>query len=241
MKKRYLIVAIISFIFIGCNQGKKKDKTITDSHSSEISLDWNGAYRGILPCENCDGILTTITLNDNKTFELDNFYLGGKSQDNRTEKGEFAFTKDGDKIILTLKDSSEVIYAVGENRLIVSTKDSKNSEIKLTENELQKISNEKIEFSDKPVKGLLTLGHEVSVFTPYHWSKSYWIIGVDKQLSKKYYQITKGKRPYTPVIAELTVKDKGKAKDGFAEAYDSVLEIIEIKSVEPLTLENYLK
>ncbi len=59
MKKKYLIVAIISFIFIGCNQGKKRDKATNDSHSSEISLDWNGTYRGLLSCENCDGVLTT--------------------------------------------------------------------------------------------------------------------------------------------------------------------------------------
>ncbi len=242
MKKIYLILTIVSFVVVGCNtKGKQKENTINDSHSSEISLDWNGTYRGVLPCENCDGILTTITLNDDKTFEFDEFYLGDKNQEDRTEKGEFAFTEDGDKIVLTLKDSSEVIYAVGENRLILSIKDSKDSDIKLTGNELSKVSDEEIEFNNEPVKGLLVLGHEVSSFIPFGSSKSYWVVGVDKQLSNKYYQIIEGKSPYTPVVVELIVKDKGKAKEGFAEDYDSVLEIIKIKSIEPLTLENYLK
>ncbi len=89
---------------------------------------------------------------------------------------------------------------------------------------------------------MLTLGHEVSAFTPYNSSKYYWITGFGEQITKMYKEATsKATAPYTPVIAELVVKDKGKAKEGFAEDYDSILEIIEIKSIEPLTLKNYLE
>ncbi len=244
MKKTYLIAVVISLILTSCNSKKQQEKNvINDSHTSEISLDWNGTYKGFLPCASCEGILVTVKLENDKTFEITNFYLGTKSDGFVTEKGSFTFTEDGDNIILTLKDGSQQMYAVGENKLIMLTKEGKKSDAEFAKMyELQKVSDEAIEFGQEAVKGLLVFGHEVSSFTPCGSSKSYWIKDVKTgDLYKKYKAImkaTKSTVPYTPVIAELVVKNIGKTKDGFAEQYDGVLETIEIKSVKSINAEN---
>ncbi|GGD94473.1 copper resistance protein NlpE [Planktosalinus lacus] len=38
-----------------------------DISTSENSLDWHGTYQGILPCADCEGIQTEVTLHDNNT------------------------------------------------------------------------------------------------------------------------------------------------------------------------------
>ena len=36
--------------------------------SSATSLDWEGVYRGVVPCADCEGIVTTITLRRDGTL-----------------------------------------------------------------------------------------------------------------------------------------------------------------------------
>ncbi|MBR0572604.1 MULTISPECIES: hypothetical protein [Pasteurellaceae] len=86
------------------------------------------------------------------------------------------------------------------------------------------------------VQGLLTFGHEVSSFEPCGSEKAYWIIDPTDKLNNLYNEkLAKPSEPYTPVLAELVLKDLGKATEGFAEDYDSVVEAIEIKSVQSIT------
>ncbi len=129
-KKEAVLLAFLVFTSIGCSTntlGNNQDMMINDSHTSEMSLDWDGVYKGILPCASCPGISTTITLNLDKTFEKVDVYL---EEENATfrEKGIFVFTKDGDKIVLHHKNGSKSMYAVGENRLIMLDKDGKKSD-----------------------------------------------------------------------------------------------------------------
>lgn len=246
MKKVCVLALSISLSLLGCkespqNKEKVNEKSveIIDGHTSEIALDWDGTYKGFLPCASCPGILSTVKLNSDKTFEKSDLYLGTKDG-YFSEKGLFSFSNDGGKITLNIEEEI-IIYAVEENRLVLLDKDGKKATSELAVMyELKKTSNKDIEFSNKPIQGLLTLGHEVSVFQPCGSSKVYWIYDLSEKLSNLYYkEVGDHFTPYTPVIAELVVKNKGKATDGLAEQYDSVLEAVEIKSVESITSENF--
>ncbi len=118
---------LISSIFTGCsfhNLNNNQEKVKIDEHSSKMALDWNGLYKGMLPCASCPGILTTIKLNNDETFEKTDVYLETKIG-KFTEKGKFTFSKDGNKVILKYSDGSKNVYALGENRLIMLDKDGK--------------------------------------------------------------------------------------------------------------------
>ena len=243
MKKTYILALSVTFALLGCKESQEKTKEesieIIENHTAEKVLDWDGTYKGFLPCASCPGILTTIKLNNDKTFEKSDLYL--ESEDGHfSDKGTFSFINDGGKILLNSEKETK-IYAVGENRLTLLDKDGKKITSEFEEMyELKKISNEDIKFSNKPIKGFLTFGHEVSEFMPCGSSKTYWISDSSGKLSNLYYnKVGKQITPYTPVIAELIVRNTGKATDGFAEQYESVLETIEIKSVEFITPENY--
>ena len=131
MRKHYFISAILFFILVSCQKQNDKETTLTndsiiksdgdtidtiDKHTSQNSLDYLGVYKGVLPCADCEGIQTTITLNENLTYSIKTQYLG---------KGAKVFEQNGmykwhDKVnILVLGDSENVprYYFVGENML----------------------------------------------------------------------------------------------------------------------------
>ncbi len=92
---------------------------MTDMHSSRISLDYEGVYYGVLPCADCEGIETEITLNEDLTYKIRSRYLG-ESDSTYIREGGFSWDKSGSKI--TLKNIDNTIgsnrYMVGENKLI---------------------------------------------------------------------------------------------------------------------------
>ncbi|MTF39032.1 copper resistance protein NlpE N-terminal domain-containing protein [Cyanobacterium aponinum UTEX 3221] len=85
--------------------------------TSQNSLDWNGVYEGILPCASCEGIKTTIILNQDLTFVQQVQYLG---IDERTweTKGTFQWNEAGNRITLQGIEQAPNQFIVGENRLI---------------------------------------------------------------------------------------------------------------------------
>lgn len=249
MKLTHILLLSISLALLGCKENKtstskeniKKEQTlIVDEHTAEVALDWNGTYKGLLPCASCPGILSLVKLNNNKTFEKSDFYLESKGG-YLNDKGTFSFTKDGGKIVLK-SEKGTTMYAVGENRLVLLDKDGKKVTSELTEMyKLTKLSNNELELTNTPVKGFLTFGHEVATFEPFGSSKVYWINDFkDGRLTKLYHKKTENQSaPYTPVIAELVLKNNEGLREGFAEQYDDVVDVIEIKSVELITLKNY--
>jgi len=43
-------------------------KVLADSHNSQNSLDWQGTYKRVTPCADCEGIETKIILNSDYTY-----------------------------------------------------------------------------------------------------------------------------------------------------------------------------
>lgn len=104
---------------IGCKSTPTNhtENTISDTaHSSKNALDWAGNYEGILPCADCEGILTKIVLNNSDSFNIKYSYLG-KDATAFNDQGTVVWNENGNKI--TLKGNSETSqYIVGENLLI---------------------------------------------------------------------------------------------------------------------------
>lgn len=83
--------------------------------TSENALDWNGTYEAIIPCADCPGIKTLLTLNNDKTFSITEEYLDRNSKND--DKGTFSWDSTGS--IITLKgNTASYKYKVGENILI---------------------------------------------------------------------------------------------------------------------------
>ncbi|BAQ66497.1 copper resistance protein NlpE N-terminal domain-containing protein [Geminocystis sp. NIES-3709] len=89
-------------------------ETIGDTSAN--SLDWNGVYQGIVPCASCEGIKTTLTLNEDLSFVMSRQYLG-KSEEVFEIKGTFKWNEAGNTISLDgIKDAPNQ-FLVGENIL----------------------------------------------------------------------------------------------------------------------------
>lgn len=130
MKKNTLLLQLFAALslFSACGENNDSQTTATSpdttvqaaipdmAHNSANSLDWNGTYTGTLPCADCEGILTTITLNPDKTFVIITTYKG-KSDKAIEEKGSFTWNEAGNTITITRLQDRPTQYQVGENKL----------------------------------------------------------------------------------------------------------------------------
>lgn len=95
-------------------------------HNAQNSLDWEGYYKGELPCASCSGITVWLELNpfDNKVmYELIETYEGNKRETFRT-KGSAKWQNEGLELKLIAKDENRVLF-VGENFVEFLAKDGK--------------------------------------------------------------------------------------------------------------------
>ncbi|HLO80295.1 MAG TPA: META domain-containing protein [Chitinophagaceae bacterium] len=85
--------------------------------NSMTSLDWNGTYKGVVPCADCEGIETTLTINLDKIYTLTTKYLGKKDAKPIVKTGTFEWNSAGSNIKLNGIQNAPSQYKVGENRL----------------------------------------------------------------------------------------------------------------------------
>ncbi len=123
--KKFFYVTFIVFAIFACKNTQEKDTSeevveseqVPDMHTSQIALDWQGTYSGILPCADCEGIKTEIVLRDDNTYEIKRRYMG-KDDTTFEEKGQLQWTEDGGTVVLTNKENGQAtLFKVGENHL----------------------------------------------------------------------------------------------------------------------------
>lgn len=146
MNGKLLILGIASAAFLAsCNPKEKTTETTdatTDSaavttppsdsitkatptaagDTSENALDWPGTYEAVVPCADCPGIKTSLTINNNKTFSITEEYIDRNSKNQ--DKGTFEWDAAGSIITLKGKTASYK-YKVGENKLFQLDMDGK--------------------------------------------------------------------------------------------------------------------
>jgi len=101
----------------GCTMPNASTATVNPdpAHNARNALDWAGAYRGVLPCADCEGIETLVVLASDGTYSTRSKYLG-KGDNHFSEQGRFTWNEAGNTITLT--GQSPARYFVGENQLI---------------------------------------------------------------------------------------------------------------------------
>lgn len=121
----YFCLAAISLS--ACNQTSKNSQhTAADStayetaaadnaHTSQNSLDWPGSYEATIPCADCEGIKTNITLKSNNTFTIVSEYINKNSK--VEDSGKIMWHNNGSVVHLTGKET-DIKLKVGENKLI---------------------------------------------------------------------------------------------------------------------------
>lgn len=123
MKNQILMLAVAGFVLFSCE--KKQEEVITnqstenaaDAHNAKNSLDILGTYKGTLPCADCEGIETEITLAKDETYTKKTKYLG-KDEKVFEELGDYTWKEDGNTLILEGIDSEPMEYMVRENSLM---------------------------------------------------------------------------------------------------------------------------
>lgn len=134
--KLYVLFILCGTLAMGCNSmGEKKEekegmdmkeeisKEVEDTdlsavmgHNSKNTLDWQGTYQGTIPCADCEGIKTSITLFESGKYTRTVMYLG-KQDRGITDNGDFTWKDTGAIVTLAANDGSEQMYQVGENVL----------------------------------------------------------------------------------------------------------------------------
>lgn len=146
MKNKFLTLAFSALLIASCNKKSddpkiktttvtetKTDSTIAIGDNSQNSLDWNGTYKGTIPCADCEGIAMEITLNKDLTFTSKSVYLG-KEKNEFNENGIFSWNKEGSGITTVSENKTTAMYKVGENKLILLNSEGKeNSDSKMAD------------------------------------------------------------------------------------------------------------
>lgn len=124
--KIFALPAIVAIFFSACNSAPKnqeksrevtEETAIVDGHTSQNALDWDGTYFGTLPCADCEGIETTISLSMDHTFTQKQVYLKGEEKHEFESKGTFQWDEAGRIITLQFEDNTWM-YQVVENAII---------------------------------------------------------------------------------------------------------------------------
>ncbi len=118
---RILCLALLVLIVWGCKTNNPAVPGYTGDNS-ETSLDWDGSYSGVLPCADCEGIQTMLTLNQDKTYEMSTEYLG-KSDEKFINTGNFQWDESGNIIELSEMDEGPKYFQVGETNLFMLDQD----------------------------------------------------------------------------------------------------------------------
>lgn len=117
-----LFFALLMLFMSSCARHLKPDNSaeagpLSTGDNSRVSLDWPGVYRGVLPCADCAGIETTVTLSENGRSLVLSRYTG-KSGRVFSEEGSFVWDGEGRTISVSGKGSGLRRYLVGENMLV---------------------------------------------------------------------------------------------------------------------------
>ncbi|CAM3675175.1 hypothetical protein FSS13T_26580 [Flavobacterium saliperosum S13] len=150
MKQQILALAVFTLTCTSCKNEVKNeattpvatvDSTTTapDRHTSENALDWNGTYEGVIPCADCPGIETELTLREDKTYSLSVLYQDREKKPTVTQ-GSFTFDATGSIITLD-KNGDQNKYKVAEGCIMMLDKDGKEIESDLKENYILKKNN----------------------------------------------------------------------------------------------------
>ncbi|HRO07792.1 MAG TPA: copper resistance protein NlpE N-terminal domain-containing protein [Saprospiraceae bacterium] len=113
----FLLSGII--LLASCNNkaNPEANQPLVDEHTAQNSLDWNGSYYGILPCADCEGIETELTLNNDNTYSLTSKYMGKEKELADTISGKFAWEGNNIKLDGIEPGTRSAYFKIEENQV----------------------------------------------------------------------------------------------------------------------------
>ena len=118
--KKLLLLSLSLIVLNPIFAQKKKDKKnpwLSTAPATAVK-DWDGAYLGVVPCPNCEGIQTMIKLNKDNTCTIQTKYLG-KGTDILEDKGKIYWNSDGfNLLLLNGSDSSFIKLSLNQITLL---------------------------------------------------------------------------------------------------------------------------
>ena len=135
--KKILSVLSLSLLLAACSTNgtvvnQQVGQAHMEHHNAQLSLDWAGVYQGLLPCADCEGIQTQLTLTDDGEYTLEQYYLKNNQKLHPSKiSGQFSFDEQHPSLIRLDKNADNRVFFVGEN--FVEVRDSETGE-KLSEN-----------------------------------------------------------------------------------------------------------
>lgn len=123
------LAVLLSGLTISCDSQRNANRqTANDQQTQDLpvgdssmtSVDWAGTYYGVMPCADCPGLETALTLELDGTYELQTRYQE-RGDSIYVDKGSFTWDDTGGNI--TLLGSDGVQYKVGENRVFLLDQD----------------------------------------------------------------------------------------------------------------------
>jgi len=80
--------------------------------------EWEGTYKGTLPCIDCEGIETTLTIKKDMSFTMITKYLRQNAGVTNKQQGFMSWNSNGTVITLAGLQGGTTKYLVGDNMLI---------------------------------------------------------------------------------------------------------------------------
>ena len=215
------------------------------AHSTKNAVDWDGVYIGTIPCASCPGIKMILTVSEGGYYRLEETYLGEKDGIFRSE-GLFDWDDSGSRI--TFRGEDKRTWMVGENRVWLVDANGKPSSNYMLKKQREQIEAElplvrtpyrdasELKVGDTIIlDGLYTWGHEVVSFEPCASNYQYWATGktaITKPLNEaSFNKAIVRKIPYQPIFIRAKIKVLPPAQEGFAESYDGLIEILDVKKL----------
>ena len=132
MKSIIILLALVCLVSCKDENKKLELETTEISKKSEVtpsndvfsardSLDWAGIYEGFLPCEDCEGIETSIEIEKNRDYTLSQEFKGRAGDNSLQETGKFEWDKQGNTI--SLGERQKLYFQVSQNYLLQVFKD----------------------------------------------------------------------------------------------------------------------
>lgn len=105
--KKIIGIASLALVMTACGDSAEKENNATeipvpDTPATQPPVEYQrvitAAYAGLIPCADCDGVETNVTLFSDTTFELRIAYIGKNPKDtaglNKTINGKFMMHSD---------------------------------------------------------------------------------------------------------------------------------------------------
>lgn len=140
--KKFLLSLSMVLILAGCKTNIEETDQVSaqdlipfnasqiDAHNSRNSLDWEGAYSGVLPCEECVGIDTFLRIDRDHNYTVTQRYVDkdDKLSEEIISEGTFFWNEEGSSI--TLENINGEISTFRVNELFLTPLDKNGMELK---------------------------------------------------------------------------------------------------------------